>query len=69
MMVTDCQLENAFAEYRESLLMTCANPYEVEEEHFIFVSRMEKLLNHSEHQDSILAVIDQFFSGVKRWVA
>lgn len=69
MSVTDCQLEYAFMDYQESLLATCAGLEDIEAEQTLFTNRLSDLLNHSEHQDSILAAINQFFSGVKRWVA
>lgn len=69
MSVTDCQLEYAFMDYQESLLATCAGLEDIEAEQTLFTNRLSDLLDHSEHQDSILAAIDQFFSGVKRWVA
>lgn len=63
------ELINCFKDYGLVLLETCESVSVFESERDLFIQNLTCALSHSEHQDSILAAIDQFFSGVKRWVA
>lgn len=63
------ELINCFKDYGLVLLETCESVSVFESERDLFIQNLTCALSHSEHQDSILAAINQFFSGIKRWVA